>query len=910
MKVCILILQTSTLLAQRNRPAIVQRTVPYQIASAIEEGRVESSFPMSGITLYLKPSPTQQNALDQLLKDQQNPASPSFHKWLTPEQYAGRFGASSRDIAAITQWLQSQGLNVDQVGRGRGWLVASGTAGQVSKAFRTTVRRYRLNGQLHYANAQEASIPEEWSGIVSGVAGLNDFFPTPSPLKQTALPEYNQGNVHYLAPDDLSVIYDIAPLYQTGIDGTGQKIAIVGASRMSTADFQQFQTKFKLSGPLPQPILVPHYADPGTNQVALVEANLDLQWAGAIARNATILYVYSANVLAAIQYVIDQNLAPVLSVSFIAGCESQGSPDYFQQLAQQANAEGITWLNGSGDNGAAGCDPDGEVLAQDGLAVTLPAAVPEITAVGGTEFQDQTGSYWSATNTATGASAMSYIPETAWNEGQIQKGLWSTGGGVSTFFKKPEWQAGPGVPSDGYRDVPDLSLAAASAHDGYYVYNNGSAFIVGGTSASTPVFAGMLALLNQHEGASGLGNINPRLYRLAQASPAAFHDITTGNNQVACATGTTSCISGSFGYQTGPGYDSVTGLGSPDLNNLVQKWSSQAPTASVIVVSVTANPVYQQAPDSQGYAWVFGLTLKEEAGIATTLTGMTINGVDRLSTFFPNPSIAANGQISTGVGFLGLSVPTTRTFVFAGRDASGQSWSQSLQVSFLGLPLTPSIGGLANGASFQTAYAPGMVLSVFGSQLTPAAQPAQPAGAVPLLTYMDGFSATINAVPAPLYYVSPSQVNLQIPYETTPGTAVLVVNNGQTTASYSFQVASSAPGIFADQNGALVPFPSGHRGDTLILFITGEGLVTPALSTGASPSPSTSVANLPAPKLPASMTIGGAPATIEFIGIPSGLVGVTQINFQIPQTVPTGVQPVVVTIGGLSSPPVSLTVNP
>jgi uncharacterized protein (TIGR03437 family) len=908
--VCFLILQAPILLAQPDRRTTLPAMVPHQRASASDEGPLETSFPISGITLYLRPSAAQQNALEQLLKEQQNPASSNFHKWLAPEQYANRFGATSRDISSITTWLESEGLTIAQVGRGRGWLVASGTAAQVSGAFRTQLHRYRLNGQLHYANIRDISIPAELSGIVSGITGLNDFFPAPSPVSQVLLPDYTQNGTHYLAPDDLAVIYDITPLYHAGIDGTGQKIAIVGASRINPADIQQFQTKFNLPIQLPQTILVPHYADPGTNSIALLEANLDLQWAGAIARKASLFYVYSQSVLAAIQYVIDQNLAPVLSVSFIFGCENQGYEPFYQQLAQQANAQGITWVNGSGDNGAAGCDPDSEIFAQDGIAVTLPASIPEITAVGGTEFQDQTGSYWNNTNTATGASALSYIPEAAWNEGPQQKGLWSSGGGVSAFFQKPEWQAGPGVPSDGFRDVPDISLAAAATHDGYYTYNNGSVYLVGGTSAATPVFGGMLALLNQYQGSSGLGNINPRLYLLAQIAPSAFHDVTAGNNQVACAVGTLNCASGSLGYQAGPGYDPVTGLGSPDLFNLVQKWTAQAPSASLVIASASANPVYRQTPDSQGFSWVVGLTLTEEAGIATTLTGFTINGVDRLSTFFTNPAIAANGHISTGVGFTGLSVPTQRTFSFTGRDASGQTWSQTLEVQFLGPPLAPSIGGIANGASFQQAFAPGMVLSVFGSQFTPASQPAQAAGAVPLLNFMDGFAAQINGVFAPLYYVSPSQANLQIPYETAPGPAQLVVNNGQTTATYAFQVASSAPGIFADQNGALVPFASGKRGDVLILFITGEGQVMPSLATGTSPSSSTPVSNLPAPRLAASMTIGNVPAPVEFIGIPSGLVGITQINFQVPANAPLGPQPVVVKIGSAASPPVTLTVNP
>ena len=219
---------------------------------------------------------------------------------------------------------------------------------------------------------------------------------------------------------------------------------------------------------------------------------------------------------------------------------------------------------------------------------------------------------------------------------------------------------------------------------------------------------------------------------------------------------------------------------------------------------------------------------------------------------------------------------------------------------------TPVISGLTNGASYRQAYAPGMILTVFGSQLAPSPQSASN---VPLPLFLAGMSAAVNGVPAPLYYVSAAQVNLQIPYEISGGTAVLTVNNNGRTASQSFRVASAAPGIFTDQNGFAVPFGSATRGQVITLYVTGAGLVSPAVATGAAPSSSTALSNLPAPALGAVVTVGGLQASTTFIGIPPGLVGVVQINFQVPTDIAPGTQPVVVTVGGVSSPAANLLVN-
>jgi hypothetical protein len=388
-------------------------------------------------------------------------------------------------------------------------------------------------------------------------------------------------------PDDFATIYDLTPLYNAGYDGSGQTIVVAGQSSVQIADIQEFRAYFGLSVNDPQLLLVPGATDPGQSMPGqLSEADLDLEWAGAVARNANIVFVYAPNVLTqSVPYAVDQNLAPIITYSFGA-CETHESLaliDSTLALAEQANVQGITWVVASGDSGAAGCDaPFAAAKASGGLAVSFPASVPDVTAVGGTEFSEGRGVFWSLSNSSTFASALSYIPETAWNESGFA-GLESSGGGLSSVFPKPTWQTGPGVPTQNARAVPDVALSAAG-HDGYYIVTGAQFDIEYGTSAAAPTFAGILALANQYQVANGIqaqagqGNINPSLYRLAQSTTNVFHDITTGSNIVPCLTGTPSCTTGSFGYSAGPGYDMVTGLGSVDGYNLAVGLLAQSST--------------------------------------------------------------------------------------------------------------------------------------------------------------------------------------------------------------------------------------------------------------------------------------------------------------------------------------------
>jgi uncharacterized protein (TIGR03437 family) len=360
-----------------------------------------------------------------------------------------------------------------------------------------------------------------------------------------------------------------------------------------------------------------------------------------------------------------------------------------------------------------------------------------------------------------------------------------------------------------------------------------------------------------------------------------------------------------MGYSAATGYDLTTGLGSVDVNNMVTLWTGSPAVATAVVASIDQNPVFEQ-----GNRWVFTVTLTEEAGIGATLTNFTINGASftsQISSLFGGSTISALGSISATVALASVAVPTTVTFVFSGTDNAGHPWTVQFPVPFSGPQTNLAVGGVTNAASYQKAYAPGMIVAVFGSAM---GDFAQSAGTLPLPEYLAGFEAYVNNVPAPLYYVSPTQVNIQIPYETPAGLATLSVGNPYANFDFNIRVASSAPGIFTFADGTVNPSNSAVRGQTVTMFITGEGKVTPSLADGTSPSARTPLSQLPKPVLPVTVTVGGVQtATPAFIGIPSGLVGVTQINFTIPTTVSVGLQPVVVTVGTVSSPPANINIT-
>ena len=601
-----LLAAATTLAAQPNRlsgPVDPRHTVALpghvnrHAVAANDRGAVDAGFPLGDLSLVLAPSPGQQADLESFLVSVQDPASPDYQRWLTSEQFGDRFGLAQSDFDQVVAWLQNQGFTVHTVAPSRNWIAFAGNAGMVEQAFHTEIHRYVVGGVTHFANDRDPSVPAVLAGRIAAIRGLHDFLlHPPSPSYTSA-----SGN-HYLAPGDIATIYNVNSLYNAGFDGVGQKIVIAGQTAVNLSDIQNFRSLFGLAANTPQVVLVPGRGNPGTVKGDVVEADLDLEWAGAVARSASVIYVYSSNVLDAVQYAVTQNLAPVISLSY-GGCETASGASSLEPIAQQANAQGITWLSASGDSGAAGCESGSAAVAVNGPSVSLPASLPEVTAVGGTRFAEGSGSYWNSSNGANLSSALSYIPETAWNDSS-SAGLAATGGGPSAVFPKPVWQTGPGVPADGARDIPDVALAASANHDGAILCTGGSCAsgvgnqIVGGTSLATPVFAAITVLVNQYrvgtgaQAKAGLGNINPSLYTLAQSSTDAFHDITTGNNIVSCRAGTKGCSTGSFGYSAGAGYDLTTGLGSVDSYRLAVEWKAYTPPAPApaALVSVAVSP--------------------------------------------------------------------------------------------------------------------------------------------------------------------------------------------------------------------------------------------------------------------------------------------------------------------------------
>jgi len=733
--VCSLAITTLSFAAPKDRilsPIHVGTSVPLAKSlhpKALPEddiGPVDPSRQLSYMTILMSPSSAQQNALNRLLAEQQNPKSPNYHKWLTPQQYADRFGLSQNDLVKITTWLKSQGFQIISIGGGRNSVAFSGTVGMAQNAFGTEIRTYKVNDKEYFANSSPLKIPSTLSGIVTTVIGLHSFVPRPGTRLRGAgrtansLPDYYDGHFffpNFLAPDDIATIYDIQGLYgrNPAIDGSGQKLAIVGQTDIYLNDINDFRSGFNLpsipttgsnfcttnaNGLVVSPCNTTNFAyvvvgtDLGVASTCgdLGEADLDVEWSGATARNAQIIYVnspvgYDGNcnyisgggVNASLNAVINPPSGPplafVVSMSYGA-CEAFTND--LETLLQQGNAEGVTILNSSGDTGSAGCDfsppnnnrPFGPAV--NGLAVNYPASSPEVTGVGGTGISLANDSYpspspyWTTSPGPNGGTALSYIPELVWNddselsqfcqsqaslkfcsqggsparagwvaltstatEAKAQSDIWISqgGGGASNCFSQtttgiclggfpqPTWQQGLSVPNApaGVRYVPDVSLLASPNFPGYILCTPQSEFggssssstcvngifaavdtygsIIGGTSASTPVFAGIVTLLNQYvtangfQSSPGLGNANPNLYQIATYNPAAFHQVTSGDILVSCQPGTPAgqapailCpTSGSFGYRASDadpttGYNLAAGLGSVDVTNLANAW--------------------------------------------------------------------------------------------------------------------------------------------------------------------------------------------------------------------------------------------------------------------------------------------------------------------------------------------------
>jgi hypothetical protein len=627
--------------------------------SRFDRGAVPNSFPAERMLLMLHRPPDREAGLQQFLQRVHTPGSASYHQWLTPEQFGDQFGPADSDIQTAVSWLNLHGFTVARTTKGKNLIEFSGTAGQLREAFHAEIHQYNIQNETHYANATNLAIPEALAQLVRGVSPINNFRAKPA-VHVVGRASYSRStrqvnplftnpngetNFYALAPEDFATQYDLAPLYSAGVDGAGQTIGIIISSNIDLSVANAYRQLFHLSSNPPQ--IVIDGADPGEQQDAGMEAYLDAEISGAIAPNATVnLYISGGSQLAdplmlAAVRAIEDDQATVLTASF-ESCESSLGPagnPLWSSLWEQAAAQGQTVFVSSGDAGSAGCDFfNFEESATHGLAVNAIASTPWNVAVGGTDFYyadyasgaPSAATFWNQTNDSALGSLKERLPEQAWDEPfgfNVFGGAHSIiagGGGASSCalfsynssgnavcqagYPKPVWQNAPGVPSDGVRDLPDVSLFAASGSNrsAYPICadardcsvsseDRSTVLLVGGTSASSPAMAGIMALVNQKFGRQGQANFT--LYALARQQPAVFHDVSVGSNNVPCDPGSPNCSLDTNGdglhslqeYPAGPGYDMATGLGSLDANALVADWSKVVflPTTTTLSLSPT-----------------------------------------------------------------------------------------------------------------------------------------------------------------------------------------------------------------------------------------------------------------------------------------------------------------------------------
>jgi kumamolisin len=501
------------------------------------------------VTLSLKPHDPQ--GLDTFIRGLYDPASPGYKQYITPDQFAARFGATQADIAAVTGFAKAQGLDVSAITPVA--VKVSGTAAQLERAFHVTINNYssQMRPGSYYANAQAPTLPASVSAAVTAVVGLDNephyrhaaatrgAGPTTQKTGPAAQhPNVGSGPAGGYTPAELRSAYDIAPLLSAGTTGAGQTVALFELDGYVASNVAQYSSYYGLGSPAPQNVYVDGVTNnPGQGEV---EVELDVEVVNAIAPGAATLVYEGPNtdqgVIDTYQQIATDNRAQAVSISW-GMCEAQSNSatiNAMHTIFSQMAAQGQSVFAASGDSGAYDC-------GTTSLGVDSPADDPYVTGVGGTHLTLSSGAY--------GA-------ESVWATSTNRSG---GGGGLSTLFSRPSWQTGPGTDNsytNGMRMVPDVA-ADADPNTGYAIYTQGAWTVVGGTSAAAPLWAGLAALYNQYAVAAGkarLGQANPALYSMTQTYPA-FHDITSGNNLY---------------YPATTGYDLASGLGTPDAYNLIR----------------------------------------------------------------------------------------------------------------------------------------------------------------------------------------------------------------------------------------------------------------------------------------------------------------------------------------------------
>jgi len=755
-------------------------------AKARDLGAVDPALQLESMRLDISPSAAEQKEIESLMAAQQQPSSPHYHKWLTQQEYGALFGLGESDLQKIKEWLLSQGFAIVAVSPARNTVTFSGTVAQAEAAFQTRMHRFEWRGETRMANATALHIPAALAGVVTHVGGLQGFRlqpkVKPNPRFTSSYPGY-----HALSPADWATIYNVNAIYNAGYTGTGMHVGIVGQTYFPQSDVDGFRAVAGLSATSLNMVCLsantsddPCTGDDAVSLDDLTEADLDVEWAGGIAKNATVDFIYygAQSYLSAIDalqdaittYTVNGKVLPVISSSY-GICEPEVK-DYngsYDAAISEAALQGQTILSAAGDSGAADCDQYSP--ASGGLAVDWPGSNPNVVSVGGSTFNDggsaanpEEGAdppFWTYNSSAdTVSTAQQYIPEVAWNDTAFDDSygysdLVSGGGGVSTLYSHPSWQATPtGFTGAVMRFVPDVSFSASADYVPYLICtqefpdgtispsqpscvdntfwdNSGYLSAVGGTSAGTPSFAGMLTLLVQKYGS--LGSINPVLYSLASNSTTyaeVFHDITVGDNIQPCAYQSPNCVGGSstangtMGYSAQTGYDLATGLGSVNGGALMAVLSPW-PTPLVLSISTSSGSSGTTITVAGANFTGSSLVLWNGFALATTY----VNSTELTATIPASDLENAGTALITVTNVSGTSAAMPLTNVNSGQapSISGVSIlesSGSYVLAVLGENFFSGSHVLWNGSSRTTTYLGPGLLSAAISAADYASRPA------------------------------------------------------------------------------------------------------------------------------------------------------------------------------------------
>jgi subtilase family serine protease len=740
-------------------------------------GEAPSSLHLGALELDLARTPAQTQALEQLLAAQQDPKSPQYHQWLTPAAYGARFGASEAAVAALSRWLQGNGLRVEAPPASRSRLRFHGTKTQVETAFHTYIHEFAVDGVNHFANVSPPEVPATLATLITAVHGLHDFYPTTGIRSRRAAaaatqtqPQttYDAGKENFVGPGDFATIYNLLPLHQAGGNGAGVTIAIAGESDIDLATASAFWSGFGLSTPPFNSMPVPGGQDPGqTNDNNELEAYVDVEIAGSVAQGATLLLVRDKDALNAAAYVIEQNLAAILNISFGA-CESNigAQNSVISSLFQQAVAQGITVTVSAGDSGVAACASDfaqGQ-LSTSGFAVNGVASTAYDLAVGGTEFNPTQTQDWATGNAAgTLTNALAHIPEMVWND-SCANPLWASalgfastdalcntatlngqpnpflevaggGGGLSSCiaangsactggYPQPSWQTGvAGIQSFGVRVIPDVVMVATPWVVCSYDVSpcdpaTENVDLVAGTSAAAPSVAAIIAILDQGmstpaspDGRQGL--INPQLYSLAAAE---YGSPQSPNN-------TASACSATLGSGIGAGcvfYNVTAGSNAMPCQVSAYNAAGSLPASTCMSPSGQANGIMQinSTPD---YPAVSGFNLA--TGLGSINAGNLV-----LAIYLPAPSGLVASATAQTVDLSWSAEPHATSFNVYQGTQSGQEGPAPVLTGSTGS--SAAVPGLQYGQSYYFTVAAESAIGLSGrsNEAHVTIVPATPAG--------------------------------------------------------------------------------------------------------------------------------------------------------------------------------------